>query len=369
MTTYCIASNIYHQTIQTVLAEQQILVAGTLVSDEVWLSKLVKENLGKLCNFEAILIDLECVKDHDDQILEALQSLRMMNDTQRIIVLAAGRHEGDPLLTKIFQLGIWDIIRTGDYGEIREELAVCVTRGKSFREAAEYMTAAAEKPVIRQEIKRVVNKVMVAVAGSGHRVGCTHQVISLANTLRDRGFFVAVAEANTSGAFETIRTGYEADLIGGKYFSVRGVEYYPAVDAGKIADIMAKSYNFVLIDFGSYLECDQVTFQKAEVKLLVAASKLWELPQTNHIFEITDEETLKTMNFLFVFYTEELKRVITDGMKALQHVYFLPLTEDPFAVKDFPAVDEIFADYLPQKIEPGKKKRRLFGRRGKEETI
>ena len=142
------------------------------------------------------------------------------------------------------------------------------------------------------------------------------------------------------------------------------------MDAGKIADIMAKSYNFVLIDFGSYLDCDQVTYQKAEVKLLVAASKLWELPQINHIFEITEtEETLKTMNFLFGFATDELKKPITDGMKVLQHVYFLPLTEDPFAVRDFPAVDEIFVDYLPQKIEPEKKKRRLFGRWGKEETV
>ena len=362
MVAFYIASNIYLQTIQSVLREKGIMVSGQEVSDEFYLLKFVKSSaISRLSSADEIVIDLEACQDHDDDIITALETLRTLNDRIRIIILAANRYEGDELLTRCFHLGIWDIIQSSDYAVIRSELSVCVTVGKSFKEASVFKDFQKDKPILRQEIKRVVNKVMVGIAGTQSRIGTTHQAIVLANALRKRGFMAAVAECNGSGAFMEIREGFGESMIDGRYFSLNGVDYYPAADSGRLAEIISKSYNFVIADFGCYTDCDLVTYHKSEIKLLICGSRPWELSKINQVFERADRSVLDTMNFCFNFVTLENRQSIMEGMDGVGSVHFLPFTDDPFYADGFPDLDYIFHNYMPKVLEP-EKKRRWFRR-------
>ncbi|MDI9241909.1 hypothetical protein [Fusibacillus kribbianus] len=366
MVTYYICSEVYLQTIQSVLKEENAVVSGVEIGDDIYLLKFVKTSaITKLNNVDSIVIDLSACRDPDDDIISALEALRTLNDKIRIIILAANRYPGDELLTRCFHLGIWNIVQSDDFAVIRNELAVCITTGKSFKAASVFKDAKKDKPVLRQEIRRVVNKVMVGMAGSQERIGTTHHCITLANTLRKRGFLVAVVECNNSAAFEAVRSSFDEPLIDGRYFNLNGVDYYPAPDpqpdsghAAHLAEIIAKSYNFVIADFGKYNSCDLVTYHKSEIKLLICGSRPWELAKVNDTFHI--QGTLDSLHFCFNFVSPENEKGIREGMAGIDRVHFLPYTQDPFYEGSFPDVDEIFKNYLPKVIEPEKKKKGLF---------
>ena len=114
-----------------------------------------------------------------------------------------------------------------------------------------------------------------------------------------------------------------------------------------------------------YTECDQVTYNKANVRLLVAGSKAWEMEHLQDIFSLCPVEMLKEMFFLFNLTYEEHQKDIRDNMMTSKNeslfVEFLPYKPYPYTVSVIPGMNTFLEAYLP-KIEPEKKG---FFRKGK----
>lgn len=363
---FVIASPVYRQTILGTVSEIQELVAGQETKEELYLNKFIKENLLNM-GAEQLLIDLHCLMDTDEEILKAVESYRVMYDHTRITILAAGKKPGDRLLQQLFNLGILNIISTDDFVQIKNELKECLTTGKSFKDAVIYKELREDANISTViEVKQVVSRVMVSLAGSQNRIGTTHCSIVLANYLRKLGYMTALVEYNASGAFAAICEEYEETLFDDTYFSMNGIDFYPAADEAGLADVLAKSYNFVLVDFGSYAEIPQgaaVTFNKGEVRFIVAGSKSWEYRGINeNIFNRFSIDSMRQMHFLFSFTPENAEKNIAANMGEIanHNIHFMPYAPDPMAGSAFPDGGEIFKSYFPVKPE---KKKRIFGRR------
>lgn len=364
---FYIASETYHEVIRSTIERCGLLILGQEVTNDFFFLKYIKQRIAVMAEVDQLVVDLSALKDMDEEIIQAIENYRMMYDRTRIIILATNRRAGDDLLSSLFQLGLYNLVLTEDYLVLKQELELCLTSGKSFRDAIAFKdTTGMEKVVVKQEVRQVVNKVMIGVAGSQSRIGVTHTSIALASALRSRGYMVAVAEYNRSTDFKRIKESFDEKLLDGEYFSIGGVDYYPARTEASLATVLGKSYNFVIVDFGGYLDCDQVTYNKADVRLLVAGSKAWEMEQLQKIFAICPVEMLKKMFFLFNLTYEEHHKDIRDNMMTGKNealfVEFLPYKPYPYIVSDIPGMNLFLEEYLP-KAEP--EKRGFLSRKGK----
>ena len=358
---YYISSNIYNQTIHSTIKELDQLIVGQQVSNHVSLLGFIKQNINMLSSgLDFFILDTSCLSDSEEEIIQAIKMFRTMNETIRIIVLSPERVPGDTLLAQIFALGVWNIVATMDYLELKSQLIVCMTgSGKSFKEALEYKDVIAIEQSERKEIK-TVSRVMLGVAGSQPGIGSTHNSIVLASCLRKKGFLVAVIEMNPSSDFEKIRSGFEMKIHDHMYFTMNGIDYYPDATDQTLKAVNEKSYNFIVMDFGEHGR-DQERYDKCHVRFLIAGSKSWELEYVTTTTERYSEDELQLIHFYFNFTAKEYEKPIRKSFKsgegAALSVHFLKYCSDPFNTYEFPDVEKVLVDYLPTVI----KEKRKFG--------
>ena len=356
-----ISSEAYANVIGSVLKKLDILTLNPVVSNDFYLRKYIKEKMSGLMNVEKIVIDLSALNDLDEEIIEALDALRYLDSQIGIIVIAPNREPGDPLLTQIFQMGVNDIISGSDYKRLQEELEVCLTTGKSYKDAIEYKTASSDRIVVKTETKQAINKVMVGLAGSQKRIGVTHSTIQLAATLRKKGYMVAVVECNTyHPVLSILRNEYEEKILEDHY-SIEGIDFYELAEEA-LPNALAKAYNFILCDFGFYSECDKVNYNKCHIRMMLSGSCAWEIDALNeNVFSSFGKEALMEIYYLFLFTDQDRRKDIVKAMEDLSKVYFIEYAPDMFS-PGFVAVDEILKEYLP---DPPEEKRGFFKRKEK----
>lgn len=355
MITY-ITGSTYYQVIKSTVEGTGELIMQTEVSEEIDFYKYVKCNISKLDGMDKLIIDLSVCQNTDEEIIKALEMLRSLYDSLRIIVFAPYLETGNILLMQCFTLGIVNIINTDDFNAVHKELEECILHGKKFKDAVKYKEVKAEKLDIRREIKKTVNSHMVGIAGSEHRIGTTHAAILLANFLRRKGFMIALLEMNDSGAFGQIQDGFEEKEFDEGYFKLNGIDFYKNADIRKLAQIMEKSYNFILLDFGEYESCDLVTLHKCTEKIIISGSKPWEIESVNNIFAMEEQEVIKDYIFYFNFSLDKEQDDIKKGMSIIKNVHFLDLNNDLFSPESMlPDAGEVFLQYLPEKAEGEKK--------------
>lgn len=355
MTVY-ITGSTYFQIIKNTAESAGELAMQAEISEEIDFYKYIKGNIAKLDGAEKLIIDLSVCQNTDEEIVKALEMLRSLYDSLRIIVFAPYLETGSELLMQCFSMGILNIINTDDFNEIRKELEECLTAGKKFKDSVKYKELKAEKLDIKHEVKKTVNNHLVGIAGSEHRIGVTHTAFLLANFLRKKGFMVALLEMNRSGAFQSIQEGFEEKEHEDGHFTLNGIDIYKQADARKLGTVMEKAYNFILLDFGEYADSDLVTLHKCSEKIIVSGSKPWEIESVNRIFEMEEQEVLKEYIFYFNFSPEREQEDIRKGMSVIKNVHFLDIDNDLFSPESLlPDAEEVFQKYLPERIEEDRK--------------
>lgn len=355
---FYITSPTYKEVISSVIQENDnFLLGGCEEGEDILLYSYIKANNAvAFSSIDCIIIDLNACADIDEKIIEALEMLRMTNDDIKIIILATMRHPGDALLTQCFQMAIYDIICADDFLEIREELKYCLTKGKQYKDALEFKNASKEQVVIKTEVKKTVNKVMIGFAGTQRRIGTTHNALVLANWLRKKGYMVALAELNHHCAYNHIAEQMELRIAEDGSFTYNGIDFYPDVNEGKLATILGKAYNFIITDFGVFKECDRVSFNKSDVRIIVAGAKAWEMPSVKDLFGLVGGiETLKGYHYCFNLTPTVWRADCKEGMGELNRVFFLEYAENPYVASEFSGAEEILKEYMPDKPVQQKK--------------
>lgn len=361
MITYFTGST-FNQVIKESIKELDALEYEPSVEDNQDFHKQIKKNLVNLSGIDQLIIDVSVCLNNDEEILKALEMIRTMYDNVRIIVFAPYRATGDKFLTDCLNMGITNIVNTSDFNDVREKLIYCMGKGMSYRDAVKYKESQPDKVVVKHAVKRAVHKRMIGVAGAESNIGTTHNAIVLANFFRKRGFMVALAECNESGAYEAICASYEESKFDEGYFTINGIDIWPEVDEERMLQIQEHSYNVIINDFGVFQDGNKDAFERCEDKVIIAGAKPWEMDALNKIFEKASRDVLSKYVFCFNFTHENDFEAIREGMGELKNVYFLKYLMDPFAESDFSEGDLIFADILPEEPEVEKKKgfRALF---------
>lgn len=353
---YYFASNVNQNIISEAISETDQVVVGSECNQELCLLQYIKDHYTSFSSADKVIVDIAGVKDTDESILEALDMLRICNDQTQIIVIATNRVAGDELLAKCFSMSIYDIITTDDFNELKDEIIASLNNARQYKDSIQYRDVTDQ--ATKDEIKKEVSHITIGVAGTMPRIGVTHHCIILSNQLKKKGFRVALLEFGHVNVFSNIADSFDLQ-IKGDHFTKDGIDYYPGADADTLLQVKTKAYNFILIDFGQYVECDFDLYQHCDFKLIFSGVKAWEDAYIQPVFDraIKSGADLSEYNYYFNFIDDVIKTEVKNGMGELNKVFFCRFEPNPFSCHHLPGADDIFKEYMPVHIDSGKGKR------------
>ena len=301
------------------------------------LQQFIISDISNLNCCQYLAIDLSCLNDANDDLINAIVGIKSMYDF-RIIVLASGYETHNPILGRIFAEGIYNIITDTRQNKIQEQIETCLTDGMQYKDSIKYRLQSDYIPsqnsskrrhpqskviVQKQSIKQTIS---VGVSGALHRIGTTKQALHITKFLCENGYRACYIENNGHGHVETFVDFY--DVQGhDNYFTYNEIDIYPTFD---MASILAGGYDFLVYDNGLFDETDKQKFLEFDFKIICAGANSWEAEHVSPIFaEIGDYEDI---HFIFSFVPEDNKKDLLILM-------------DKFKNKTY------FAKYAPQLID------------------
>jgi hypothetical protein len=279
------------------------------------LKKLVIGSAADFSHASRFVVDLSALKDTADEVMEAFAAFKAMYADTRVIVIADREPEGSPLLPRLFDMGVYDIVR--DLGG--DALKKCLTVGMSKAEAAAHQvekpdltarardkpasadlktTAASgsqaavapiapgEKITANRNFKKHKQFLTVAVCATEPHMGATHHALLLTKFLGGVGFKTCYLEATERRGIVCLARAYAVNANERRHLlQFEGVDMYFDF---KLSEVIGAGYDFYIFDFGRFGEFEPASFLTKDIKLVVGGVKAWEMPAYNPVFAATD---------------------------------------------------------------------------------
>ena len=90
------------------------------------LKKFAVQELRNLNNYKQIIIDISSTKETEDEIVQSIVAIKSMYNI-KIIIVALGFKEGNNLLSKLFNEGIYNLVNSDTYFEHKEQFKKCLS--------------------------------------------------------------------------------------------------------------------------------------------------------------------------------------------------------------------------------------------------
>lgn len=324
---------------------------------EFSLNRFVIQDMSNLNCCQYFAVDLSCLKDNDEYIINAIVGIKSMYEI-RIIILAIGYECGNALLGRLFAEGIYNIITAEKTAEQQSDIVKCITDGMQYKDAFRYRlnntpVKGTSKVIIKkQSIKQTIS---VGVCGALHRIGTTTQALHMTKFLNENGYSACYIEDNGHGHIETMKGFYNVEINDDKSIKYDGIDIYTEFDA---SGILNGGYDFLVYDSGLYEEINHQQFITKDIKIVCVGSNSWEAPCIIPIFKNIGDYS--DIYFIFNFTPLELQGEIKKLMgKFKDKSYFAAYTPSLIdGITNRSIYNVIFKDYIHAKTE---KKRRFKG--------
>lgn len=326
-------SKAYQELIYSVLEENNVISVNFAENETESLHDFVKRNTSDISTYDALIIDLGVLSDTDEKIKESIGMIRYYDDKIRIIIFEGSRPNSYPLMHNCFLNGIYNLIIADTYINIRSNLEKCICEGMTYKDALDFRN---EENLLKVAHAPLENeKKVIAFTGTQHRIGVTHCVISIAYTLRNYGYLVAVIDCTGTTDYLTIMKSYEQKLKENMSFTIDDIDFYIKSSQTDAVSPTA-AYNFILYDFGLYgrvcalSESEQRIYKNAQEKIIVCGTKSWEIPYLSATLECLQEDK-EAVKYLFNFSEEALHNDVKKMMKKTgvneKQVFFMEFVE------------------------------------------
>lgn len=150
----------------------------------------------------------------------------------------------------------------------------------------------------------------IAVAGTQHRMGATHLALLITSYLNKTGKGCFYIENNESGHISSILKRYQNIKTKNGIYQLYHCNVIP--NTKSYLPYPKEDYPFTVLDYGCLNKDNLEEFLKAEIKLVIAGSKDWELNETERILRMLNG--YKDITYLFNFldgsqYAESVKHM------------------------------------------------------------
>lgn len=309
------------------------------------LYKFAVQDLKSLSNYKAIIIDINSTKEKEDDIVKAVVAIKSMYNV-RIIILALGYKEGNSLLAKLFNEGIYNFVNGIDYEAQIQQFRLCFSKeGNHYKDAVRFRGEIAnlgkDSVVIKREYKTLKQYVSIGIAGTEKHIGVTTQCLLIAqffNSLGMRACYICGRDEIENLEVDKDRVVKKSDNL----LVYRGIDLY---SKNSSIEAMNYGYDFYIYDLGTLSEQNVDNFTSKDVKILVGGLKYWEMPKTIPL--LSKFENSSEINYIFNFCSEEIKK---EWKEYYANTYFSEYTPDPFVTDvNKEAYHQIFKDYIAEK--------------------
>lgn len=220
----------------------------------------------------------------------------------RVIVVALGHEEGDRLLSKLFNEGIYNFVNAKPYYEQKEQFRNCLSaEGCQYKDAISFRQKTEEtkknKVIVKKEYKTLKQFVNIAVTGTEKYIGVTKQAI-LMKSLNMNACYIYSTDKDEIKNIETLEGVIKKDNM----YSYREIDLYS--NTNKI-DAMQYGYDFYIYDYGTLNENTLDNFLSKKVKIVVGGTKAWEKDETFRVLSLL--EKIPEINYIFSFSSDEEK--------------------------------------------------------------
>lgn len=356
--------------IEEIAKENRITLTNRFINQYNF-EKMLQTELRNINGINYLLIDLKSIVDvtSDEQIISCLKLIRKMYDV-RIIIIAEGYKQGNVLLGKIFNLGIYNIVTANNNVLFKEEISLCFSEvGMTFGTAMKYqiddnlIVINQNNKMIKETYIKVKQTVNIGVASTERHLGATTVALNLTRYLAELpNINPCYIENNKNNNIHFITEDNNAN-----YYEKSGKIVYRGLDIflkpKNMSDILEIDYGFYIYDYGSIQDLkdeELSSFLTKDLKIVVSGNKLWEMPYLVDAFVKIGQDVNTYLMFNFVKDTEKeiFRNSVGDFWK--EKSYFSDYTPDPFEVQNRYFYETILKPYLLNTNMEEKKKRKLF---------
>ena len=313
------------------------------------LKRFAIQELKNLNNYKQIIIDVDSTKESEEEIIQSIVAIKSMYNI-RVIVVALGHEEGDRLLSKLFNEGIYNFVNAKTYYEQKEQFRKCLSaEGCQYKDAIRFRQKVEEtkknKVIVKKEYKTLKQFVNIAVAGTEKHIGVTTQAILITMFLKSLNMnacYICSTDKDEIKNIETLEGVTKKDNM----YSYRGIDLYS--NTNKI-DAMQYGYDFYIYDYGTLNENTLDNFLSKEVKIIVGGTKAWETDETFRVLSLL--EKIPEVNYIFNFSSDEEKAKFKKTLRGIvKNIFFSEYTSDTFNDNvNTEIYNEIFKDYIAEK--------------------
>lgn len=337
-----------------------------------------RSELKNLKGINYLILDLASfVTSKDEDILMTIELIRQKYNC-RIIIIAKGYKQGNLLLGKIFNLGIYNIIVSNDDIQFKEQFKNTITEeGMTYGNSCRFkvdntlINLGSNKTVIKENFIKVKQLVNIGIASCEPHQGATTLAINLVKFLNEfENVKACYIENNNHNTLESLR-----GLPGAIYLENKNMITYNGIDfyfkPESLAEIQKYEYDFYVYDFGSFNEMEtdlKNNFISRDLKFIVSGSRIWEENSiVNCISSIGEDNTSHLfINFLKLEERENFKKLL-DGLELQKRLNFSELILDPFEIKNRDLYLKILRPYLLNENIKEEKKKGFFSKLKKKE--
>lgn len=342
--------------------------------NEYNLKKFLETELRNLNGVDYLIIDLQAIinSTSENEIVTSIELIRRMYNV-RIIIIAEGYKEGNVLLGRIFNLGIYNIVTARNDVMFADEIEkVFSAEGMTFGNAMKYkindnmLVINKTTKVVKENIKRAKQTITVGIAGTEKHIGATTVAINIVKYLSELTNVTAcyIENNNHNSIYslvedESIQTVYNEVL---KKITYKGIDLYERPE--NLADILKFEYEFYVFDFGNFTEMTKEeisSFLTRDLKIIVSGNKAWEINKLIEAFMIIGEDRNSYLMFNFVKNEDRENFKESLGKFWKERTYFSEFVPEPFIVGNKHFYENVLKDYLlDSNIEELNEKKGIF---------
>lgn len=304
---------------------------------------LFQSGLKNLNGVNYLFLDLSAIVNpskNSQYIVSNLVLIRKMYPQIRIVIIAEGYKVGDPLLGKIFNLGIYNIITACDCHEYVKELKQTLSNeGMTFGNSMKYkvdsniLTIGSGSTKIEKEFIKARQNVSIGIVSTERHLGATTLGINICKYINEypneQACYIENNHHDTIINFQNLsRAVYFENM---KKIKVDDVDLYRKPES--IANIQNLDYSFYIYDYGAFTELsieEKNSFLLKDIKFVVTGSRIWEYPYiVETIYFVQNDENVNLyINHTNIEEREEVKKSFDNFWKS--KIYFSPVNPNPF---------------------------------------
>ncbi len=321
------------------------------LNGEFSLNQFVIQDISNMNCYQYFAVDLSSLKDTDDEIINTIVGIKSMYDI-RIIILAIGYDNNNPLLGRLFAEGIYNMITAMKTIQLQEEISNCIIyEGMQYKDAIKYRvqstgTSKSSKVIVqKQSIKQTVS---IGVCGALHRIGTTTQALHIAKFFNQNDYRACYIEDNGHGHMETLTDFYNVQTNDDNSVTYNGLDIFSEFN---MPSILKGGYDFLVYDNGLFEELDKQQFLTKDIKIVCVGSNSWEASCIMPIFKSMQDYV--DVSFIFSFTPEDMKKEVMNLMdKYKDNSYFAEYAPDMIdGFTNRVIYKQMFKDYIHERDE------------------